>query len=419
MTSLNNFKAGAKLHCFATILLSLVCLCLLPACAQSTQDSTKRSLLSLEDINYAGAFRLPAGTFGNSSLNYSEGPFAYDASNNSVFIVGHSHQQSIAEFKLPPLVNSTRLEDLAMAAAPVQPFSSILDRAGAPPENINRIGGLAFVDTAAGRELWVNAYEYYDAPGDNTLSTLLIDNPDNLQNSGVTPYFGFEGSAGHTSGWLSAIPQDWQDDLDGNFITGQSSGIPIISRTSVGPSAFIFDSATRATGKDAVATTALLDFSLEHPLAQDLANESGENNLWTHLSRVRYGFIVPNTNSYLTIGHSGGHESGVCYKCTQNNDNLCGGYCAPDANDYYLYYWLWDMNDLLAVKRGDKASYDVRPYAYGALPNPFETLSTRLGGGSFDADSGLLYLTLQAADKEQGRYSNPPVVLAYTIDIAD
>ena len=162
---------------------------------------------------------------------------------------------------------------------------------------------------------------------------------------------------------------------------------------------------------DPTPTTKLLDFSLANPLHEDLGNGTRTNNIWTHLSRAVYGFIPPGTRSYVTIGHSGGHNSGVCYKCTQNNNNLCGGYCAPDASDYYLYYWLWDLNDLIAVKNGQMNSYDVRPYDYGVFPSPISV--TKLGGGSFDPASGKLYVTLQRADRDQGRYSNPPVIAVY------
>ena len=36
-------------------------------------------------------------------------------------------------------------------------------------------------------------------------------------------------------------------------------------------------------------------------------------------------------------------------------------------------------------------------------------------GGAWDAERGLLYLTMLAADREQGRYANPPVVVAYRL----
>ncbi|MEZ4655057.1 MAG: hypothetical protein R3E12_16065 [Candidatus Eisenbacteria bacterium] len=380
-------------------------------------DPTQQPLLHLEDFTYQGAFRLPTGTFGESSLDYSEGPFVVAPSRGSLFIVGHSHQQAVAEFGMPPLVASTILADLEMADPPVQPFRSVLDRTpDGDPQNLNRIGGLAIRQATPGWDLLVNAYEYYDAPGDNTHTTAALRDLDDLSDSWVDGYFTFAGGAGHTSGWISEIPTEWRPLLGGSYLTGQSSGIPIISRTSVGPSEFAFD----PTGFDGdpseiIPTTTLLDFDLAHPLHEDLSNETGTNDLWTHLSRATYGFIAPGTRTYVTIGYSGGHASGVCYKCIQSDGHECGGYCAPDPDDYYQYYWLWDVNDLLAVKAGAMNPYDIRPYEYGAFPTPFENETEEIGGGSFDAAAGLLYLTIQKADREQGTYANPPVVVAYSV----
>ena len=383
--------------------------------AYSKTDSAELPLLHIDDFYYAGAFRLLHDTFGASSLNYSEGPLEYDAASHSIFVVGHSHHQAIAEFAVPELVCSNSLADLRMSGAPLQNFVPILNRTSSGnPQNLNRIGGMEVFTGISGRVLLVNAYEYYDAPGDNTQTSAVVKNAGDIAGSSIDGYYAFQGGAGHTSGWISPIPAGWQAILGGTHITGQSSGIPIISRTSVGPSAFAFnglDEFGSSSVDDPVATVTLLDFSLSHPLHDDLSNSMGTNNLWTHLSRVVFGFIVPGTRTYVTLGHSGGHASGVCYKCTQDDGTLCGGYCAPDSEDYYHYYWLWDVNDLVAVKAGSLAAYEVRPYEYGILPSPFVT--RELGGGTFDPYSGTLYLTVQRADRLQGPYSNPPVVVAY------
>lgn len=367
------------------------------------------------DIQYEGAFRLPAATFGTSSLNYAQGPIAYNSANHSLFIVGHAHHQNIAEFGIPPLVKSTEIAHLNMARQPLQAFTGVLDRAtGGNPEGIDRVGGMHHFPSPDGGQLLINAYEYYDAPGNNQLTSIIARDSSSLETCTIEGYTKFAGGAGHTSGWISPIPRAWQSQLGGTHITGQSSGIPIISRTSVGPSAFSFtpDSFLGETLPTTVPTTMLLDFSLANPLHEDLSNSSLSNDIWTHLSRVVYGMIVPGTRTYLTIGKSGGHQSGVCYKCTQDNGRLCGGYCAPDAEDYSHFYWLWDVNDLLDVKNGRKQGHELRPYNYGEFSTPFATNS--FGGGAFDEENGLLYLTVQKADREQGTYSNPPVVVAFS-----
>lgn len=375
-------------------------------------------LVQISDFEYAGAFRLPADTFGISELNFSQGPIEVDPAAGSIFIVGHTYQQAIAEFVMPALVVSNRLSELNMASAPRQTFASVLDRArGGNPQAIDTLAALKLVGGPRGTELLVNAYEYYDAPADNTHTTLVVRDPSHLTSSPVDGFFALQGAA-HAAGWMSPIPVAWQTPLGGAWLTGSSSGFPIISRLSVGPSAFVFDPLAMVgqdNVPDPVPTTPLLDFSLEHPLHEDLSNETGQNDLWTHLSRAVFGFVVPGTRSYVTLGHSGGHgPGGVCYKCTPTGENEpCGGYCAVDPDDYSLYYWFFDLDDLVAVRQGRKAPHEVRPYAYGPFTSPIP--ASELGGGAYDPGSGLLYLTLQRADTEQGEYANPPVVAAYRV----
>jgi len=374
-------------------------------------------LLKIKDFEYVGAFRLPARKHGQSELNYSEGPIALNPDRQSLFIVGHAHQQAIAEFPIPELLDSTVLAELNMAGDPIQPFAAVLNRAsGGNPQGNNRIGGMLYVSGPDGPELLLNAYEYYDAPGDNTLSMLVVRDASDLAKSEVDGYFEVQGRPGHTAGWMSPIPGPWRSLLGGDFLTGSSSGIPIISRTSVGPSAFVFnplDLVGKRTVSTPIATVRLLDFSLAHPLHADLSNESRKNDLWNHLSRAVYGIIVPGTRTYATFGNSGGNESGIGYKIVQDNGRRTGGYSSFAVKDNYHYYWLWDVNDLARVKRGEMKSYDVRPYEHGIFHTPFAGSSNKLGGGAFDAATGRIYLTAQAADRQQGTYANPPVVMAY------
>ena len=403
LRSLRSFACGAVLFTATT------------AGAQTPPSSQPR--LQISALQYSGAFRLPAAEFGSSSLNYSEGPFDYNAANNSVFIVGHAHHQQIAEFRVPAIVNSTNLSSLNISGNPLQTFVNVIGKApSGNPQDINRIGGMRLIPGANGPELVVNGYQYYDAAGTVSHTTLVVRSPGALTTSTVGGFYSFAGGSGHTSGWISPIPAEWRTLLGGNYITGQSSGIPIISRTSVGPSAFAFNSSSlvgTSSVPNPIPTTKLLDFSLDNPLASDLSNDTRTNNLWTHLSRVTYGFIAPGTRTYITIGTSGGHSSGVCYKCTQDNGNVCGGFCSYVASDNHRFYWLWDVNDLVDVKEGRKTSHSVRPYAFGRFDGPFNSVT--IGGASFDPASGRLYVALSAADNEQGTYSNPPVIAVYQV----
>jgi hypothetical protein len=401
---------------FSLLLLTTACTAGVSSLSTRTHHEISRDnaatadleLIGISDLVYQGAFRIPESSNGVSSMNFSQGPIAYDAGRHSIFLVGHAHQQAVAEYLVPDLSASIAVTRLKMAQ-PVQVFSTVLDRMpGGNPERLDRIGGLA----RYGDQLLVSAYEYYDAPADNFSTHLVLHNARDLAGSAITAPISFQGRA-HTAGWMSPIPDELQQALGGTWLAGSSSGEPIIGRLSVGPSAFAFDPEDMSKSGN-VATTTLLDFDLLNRLHQDLINQSGENDIWNHLSRAVHGFIPPGTRSYITLGHSGGHNSVVCYKCIPDGQTAnCAGYCAKDPSDYNLMYWLWDVQDLIDVREGIKSPYTLRPYDYGVFEVPFA--GKRFGGGSYDPVSNRLYLTLQRADRDQGSYSNPPLILVYNV----
>jgi len=332
-------------------------------------------LFQMNQLTYDGAFRL----HNDLGLNYSQGPIAYNPDNHSLYIVGHSHDQKIGEFAIPQLVASNQIADLNISEIQLQGNRQVLDfTPDGNPELLNRISGLHYDHESNPPKLFVNAFNNYSSL---TLTTLIVNDASNLAQSSLSGYYKFEGGGGHTSGWMSPIPTEWQTTLSGKMITGTSSGASVIHGWSVGPSAFSFDPQdfNNTDTFTPIPTNQLLDFSLDNPLADDL---------WTEGSRATYGFVVPNTRTYFTIGYSAaGHN-----------------------------YWLWDINDLIEVKNGNIASYDVLPYDYGIFDVPFDAQTKQIGGGSYDANTGQLYLSLQKADTLQGTYyqnSNLPLILVY------
>jgi len=271
-------------------------------------------LFSIDSLEYLGGFRFATEQSGVSNIAYAEGPIGVGPDGKTVFAVGHAHQQAIAEFTIPALVDSRNAADLNVAEF-IQGFAPVLSRpVGGNPQAIDRIGGMQYFDG----ELIVNGYVYYDAPGKTTHTTLVVKDATRLATSEIAGYYGYSSRA-HATGWISPIPIEWQSTLEGTHITGHSSGLPIISRLSVGPSAFAFNPAEigeRSSGN--IPVVKLLDFGLQRPLGararggeRYLMNEDLNNDLWTHLSQAVVGFIVPETRSYLTIGVNGGMATGV------------------------------------------------------------------------------------------------------------
>ncbi|MCF6348779.1 MAG: T9SS type A sorting domain-containing protein [Flavobacteriaceae bacterium] len=406
-------------------------------------QATSLPLIQIEDLEYQGAFIIPGGDNGESRADYAAGAIEYNPANHSIFFAGYSLHGAIAELAIPTLVNSTDVSALNSATF-LQNFSKVLDRTpDSNPQNINRVTGIKLFNG----KLIVNGLEYYDAPANNTHTTLVIDNASDIANSTVEGYYELQGAA-HIAGWMSPVPTEWKGLLGGNYIAGNSSKLPINGRQSMGPSAFVFDpSILSGSPSGVISTTILLDFDLGNPLYADYSDYDnahynlievngttgpghtfadadavvGNNNLWTSSSQASYGFIVPGSRTYMTLGSSGGHASGIGYKATQNNGNLCGGPCPYDADDYYNYYWLWDVSDLVSVKNGTKQPYEVRPYSYGVFDVPFQTDIYTGGtpehhpiiGGTYDLASGRLYLTVYDAGSTTA-YARIPLVIAYT-----
>jgi hypothetical protein len=377
--------------------------------------------LNKSQLIYQGAFRFKLTTFGVSRMAFAQGTFAIDPTTNSFYVVGHVQHQAIAQYRIPPVVNSTNLADLNFVDDPLQNFVTVFDRVpSGNPDPIDKITGADIVDD----QLIINGTQFYDGDANNTNTTFVIRDPSNLAESAVDGFFKLGGSS-HASGWMSEVPAQWQSALGGSYITGFASNYAINGRNSIGPTAFIFSPNqilnTATVASPAIDTTTLLDFPLVTSLNDDAFNTTGTNNLWTEVSKVFYGFIYPNTASYVTIGSSGGHGPlGIGYKITQGDGAVCGGPCPYDYKDSYNYIWLWNVNDLTRVKNGEMDPSDVRPYEYGELLLPFQDSSRGYNlvvGADFDETNDLLYVLLGRGDSSQNIYEDAPIMLVYKVDL--
>ncbi len=374
-------------------------------------------LLTLDNISYQGAFRLPSGNFwvgdyANASFSY--GAIWFNADNNSLFVAGHEYGKSIAEFSIPELVNSTDITALNTAEAPLQNFTNVLDKAVHKVNGQSRINGIY----AENGHLLVNHYDFYDQSPYSSTNTLILRDSNNLATSEVDGYFTMEGQS-YAAGWISPTPVEWQSALGGTHIGGftNSTARALIYSTSVGPAAFAFN-ATDVLDNSAsisdIPTTELLKYTLPNGLVplEDLYNSSGTNDLWTHASEGSFGMIVPWTSTYLVLWMSGGHESGMSYGVSPHTG--IQGHYIIDEYDTYPYYWMYDVNDLVDVKNGIMNAYDVTPYDVGIFDAPFQISKVnQISGGTFDPVSGTLFVSIYKADYNQATGTNPPVIAAY------
>jgi hypothetical protein len=371
-------------------------------------------LLAIEDLEYLGAFRVSSEDFGVSNSNYAVGTLGFNPENDSLFLAGHAQHNAIAEFAIPTLGTATDVASLPLVETPLQPFTAVLDASPhGNPDALDRVTGLFCSDGS----LLVNAELWYDAAGTARDTTLVVRDADALGGT-VDGYFELDGAA-HAGGYMAEIPEEWRTALGGTHLVGWASNYSIVSRYSVGPSLFVFDPqdlvGSSAGAEGPIATRAWMDFphAGEHYLGTDALTtvEGSAPALWNFLSRAVYGLIVPGTRTFAAFGSSGGVDSGIGYKIIQDDGTECGGYCAYHADDYYNYYWFFDLDEIL----GASASYEPRPYAFGRWSVPFDDGGEhRIIGGTFDDAARVLYLSLDAAG-QVGDYDRPPVIVAFRV----
>jgi len=390
---------------------------------RETDVTTDPELAAITDFQYAGAFRLKNGDFGDSSLDYAVGTLAINPIKQSLFIAGHDHDRAVAEYPLIAAGMQTDVASLPETAPPLQNFSSLLDLVP-NPQTINRITGLYWFNGS----LIVNAENWYDAGGVATDTTLVVPDADNLA-AVANGFFRMQGGA-NAAGYMGPIPEQWQSAFGAQHFTGWSSVYSITSRYSIGPSLWTFDPNALISADPVTDPIVVTQPKMNYPFAgfgtaghlSERALEWAQQGtpgpfppadaLWNQLSAGMYGFFIPGTKTFAVIGHTSALQSGMAYKALQSDGHQCGGPCPFDPADHTNYYWFYNVDDILSATN----SYDPKPYAYGSFDVPFDADGTRpVLGATFDQTTNTLYLAIKNA-AQLGTYDRPPLIVTYKLE---
>jgi hypothetical protein len=367
-------------------------------------------LVQPSDLKYQGAFRLPsaASTAFPNGLDFGGAMLAFNPATNSLFMSGYN--AGLAEVTIAPPAVSSTLSGLATASV-LQPMVD-------PGEGIATRISATYGPTANSDILVYNGrligavLTYYDAAYQQMLSHYT--RPLNLSQTGQVQglyqvgNFG-AGNGGRVSGWMAAVPAGWQSALGGPVLVGQCC-IPIITRTSWGPSAISFDPASL--GSSPAPVTPLIYYPNDHPFGPLDATDPTWNG-----STVIGGMVLPSgTRSLLYFGKHG--LGPFCYgiggsaptnaaleQCydLEISDKGMHGY------PYVYQVTAYDANDMAAVKSGAKKPWDLRPYAVWQLKFPESVSRTAIGGVAYDPASGRIFVTQLGGDSAR------PLVHVFTI----
>lgn len=389
-------------------------------------------LLTLSDINYEGAFRVDGNTYGESGVYYNDMfHLAVNNQNGNLFINGNDtdFSQKVGEINIPTLSTSSTLTDLNIATN-TQPFVDVFDQVPARTVDADDGNGISIYGIYEyNGDVIFNYALYYDAAGPYHSQTTFIKQNTDLDASTNDVIGVFELSCGAMgSGWISPIPVEWQSALGGDHITGWSAGVTraVLSRLSCGPSAFAFniaDLVAPPANEAVIPTTELMSFTYPNIMGGytgDIADYLlGSGRIWNNTSTVDYGFIVPNTDTYICFGRQAGYNSGLSYKLRNNTSQTdWGDYDAVDPTDYRSIYMMFDVNDFVRVKNGEINGYDIEPYEWGTFNPHFGGSGTTgikpICGATFDPVTGRLYMSILGADNTQGVSGNQPIIEVYT-----
>lgn len=419
------------------------------------KEENSYSLISKDDMEYQGAFRVPNRKMDGSSkyspLSYGGTAIYYNEVNDSLFMIGHIHEKMIIELSIPQPVNSHNIKELKTSEV-VQPLYDIansqwgnLGLSGEPVGNGGRPGGFLIYD---GR-LVGSSYAYYDGGHKAFLSHFLASPKWSTSGSqyqgmyqvGESPLGAGKANNGFVGGYMAHVPEDRQAEFGGPALTGQAA-LAIVGRTSFGPCVWVFDPSHIGV-IDPVPATMLVGYPANHTT---LGTYSDEPNLFYNRTTQITGVVFPEgSNSILFFGRHGlgiTGEGDSCYGIGVSDPELHGTESVDHpgvtncydpsssskgthAYPYVYRVWAYDANDLLKVKRGvinpdteePFKSWDIKPYAIWNLDFPFGKDDAQILGAAYDPEGQRIFISQYNGEKPA--MSPLPLIHVYRLNIDD
>jgi hypothetical protein len=200
------------------------------------------------------------------------------------------------------------------------------------------------------------------------------------------------------SGAMAPIPAEWQSLLGGKAIVANAP-VSIISVNSYGPALTVFDPDEIGNNISPQGQT-LMFYPGSNPLCGAPNCEQTMNDDYTWMSADTGRAFVPGSRTVLTIGiHPYGEMwYGLGTNPATGTETQCndGGY-GQKSTGMHSRVMAFDANDLLAVKKGTKKPWEVRPYAKWRLTD-LEQQCFRILNASFDPESSQLFVNVRDRD---------------------
>ena len=395
------------------------------ASAVTTDAAENPRLVRPEHLTYLGAFRFPHDA--NNEYAYGGTSIGFNPANNSLFARGHDWYQLVGEISIPTPMITSDFAALPVAAV-LQNQTDIteghLNEVGAGGASISgcKVGGLLVHE---GR-LIGTSYAYYDAGGSarrsHFTSSLDFTQTDDFRGM----YSVGTWNPGFVAGHMAHIPPEWQTALGGPVLTGLD-GVPIVSRTSYGPTVSVFDPAQLGAVAP-IPAPLLVGYTYEHATLGTWGN-STERNPQFNQAAGSSGVVFPfGSDSVLFFGSAG---VGIpCYGQGTSDRSLdrtpvpgtngavlyvydpASGGKGCHAYPYVAYVWAYRAADLARVASGQIQPWQTVPYATWELPMPFgPDGQDSVGGAAYDPATQRLFVC------QYNAVSASPIIHVYRVDL--
>ena len=375
-------------------------------------DGSALPLYAPTDMKYLGAFRLPTGDVGSATFEFGGNALAWNPENGSLF-TGANVQLGlhIAEIAVPQVLGNSRIAADLPTAQVLQPFADLgnlltVDAAGQNQTpalsylNVN-LGGLLVTEGGLTGAMFTgyNGAEPHESTHTHfrtkNLNLAAIDGQSfeglrDLRRNGSNVVGRMLG------GYMAAVPEQWQAWIGAKFVTG-AAGLNRIQSSSSGPALFGFD----ANNPAGSLTEALVNYPFGKAL-QWFESAGGRSlalaqPLFNGTTKIEGVAFVPGTRSVIFLGSNGlsqiGYGVGSEFK---DKSRTYQGY--HSQNGVYRYQvWAYDIDDLVSVRNGSKAPWEVRPTLVHNFDLPTPEPSVYLGGTAFDPATGRLFVSQKQA----------------------
>jgi hypothetical protein len=344
----------------------------------------QQPLIQSNDVKYLGTVTLPGGMLPNALA--VDGDLMYVG----IYLPNPSPiRTGPAVVKLPSsgLGNAT----LVQAFTPLPNLNKV-HRGGTYTDIIN--GGILPWQG----KLITSGWTYYDGSGGQirshwTGTSTSQNGPYAMQVTDIPLNYDGTGRMSMVGGYMGIIPPEWRSLFGFTGLTGQCC-IPIISRSSYGPSVSAFDP-LQVGIIEPIPARMLIGYPDEHKTL-GVWDAKPPGTYYGGTDQLGSVGFPSNTRSVLFTGR---HGDQFCYGPGTGDINLVGTpgpgaypYCYDpyDPNQgnhgppYRPTMWAYDANDLLLVKNGTKKPWEVFPYAKWTLPGLLINQPYYLRAGWYD-----------------------------------